>query len=869
MAVSRRATLVGLLATSLASPIVLARARLAAPSHPGGPMPAKLREEVDRLRRETLVEATGDANVIARAQIVYAWMNVLALRGIPAHPDLPAVVAQTAQPNFKQLGERLKALAFAAIDQSIRTLGALEDRPSLCGHIVADAKLPFVVKRPETFSLTYVVGDAAIKPGGGVYVPSHYFFDESPIQASDPTAENFISVRSDRPGARFVVAFVEATGMFSPRLASAANNGRVFFKLVEGELRRGDRVTVTFGDRSGGSPGFRMMFASNSALRFPLWVLTEPDGLLLTPPDVILPLVGGPVVGVRGFAPSIVASGEGFTVSIRAEDKYRNLASSAVPGWRILVNGAPFREVRASNAAVVHLDNVSFAAPGVYRFTVVSDDGKITGSANPVRVEHAPDERIYWGETHGHCGFSEGMGLATDYYRFARDEARLDFTALSEHDIWLDAGEWEAMRQASTSFNAPGRFITFMGYEWTVGPLFGGHHNVIFRNVARVQPVTSQRHPTLPDLYSGLRRDFDPKDVLVIPHAHITADATQNDRELEPLVEIASEHGTFEWLGQRYLANGLQLGFVGGDDNHIGHPGYKPRPAGPAYYYDSRGGLAAVFAKSCDRDPLFDAMKARRTYATNSERIILKVRANGAHMGEVLPPTPERTIAGVVHGTAPIASIALVRNGEPHRVMDFEDTGGAVATGDGVDVEFFSKSDAPKGANARAERIWEGRIIVDGAVLASAFSPQIDGLNTLTEWARISASDPQVVDFRLTTRGDRKAIRLTVSGSTAPMRLRVVLPAGRSRLDATIAVPGTVVSRDVDPGVSRNTGAGAFDDLISARRVRPATQLDREFNFVDRDDPHDGDYYYVRITQVDGGLAWSSPAWFGAPKKRT
>ncbi len=39
--------------------------------------------------------------------------------------------------------------------------------------------------------------------------------------------------------------------------------------------------------------------------------------------------------------------------------------------------------------------------------------------------------------------------------------------------------------------------------------------------------------------------------------------------------------------------------------------------------------------------------------------------------------------------------------------------------------------------------------------------------------------------------------------------------------------------------------------------------MDREVEFTDLDGVAPGDYYYVRVTQLDGGLAFSSPFWVG------
>jgi hypothetical protein len=40
--------------------------------------------------------------------------------------------------------------------------------------------------------------------------------------------------------------------------------------------------------------------------------------------------------------------------------------------------------------------------------------------------------------------------------------------------------------------------------------------------------------------------------------------------------------------------------------------------------------------------------------------------------------------------------------------------------------------------------------------------------------------------------------------------------------------------------------------------------MEQEFQYVDLDSPAPGDYYYVRVTQLDGAQAWSSPFWVGS-----
>jgi hypothetical protein len=198
---------------------------------------------------------------------------------------------------------------------------------------------------------------------------------------------------------------------------------------------------------------------------------------------------------------------------------------------------------------------------------------------------------------------------------------------LSEHDIWLDDLEWRTMRELSSSYLDEGRFLPFLGYEWTAPPERGGHAD---------------------------------DDVVVVPHAHAPGDWRRSDPAIERLVEIASTHGTFELFGNRYLEQGWQVGFIGSTDNHHGHPGY---PDTGTTFHTERNGLAAVLAPALTRDALFAAMRDLEAYATSGERILLEATLDGEPIGTRLPAAAERRVSARVSGTAPIEAIDIIKNG--------------------------------------------------------------------------------------------------------------------------------------------------------------------------------------------------------------
>ena len=57
-------------------------------------------------------------------------------------------------------------------------------------------------------------------------------------------------------------------------------------------------------------------------------------------------------------------------------------------------------------------------------------------------------------------------------------------------------------------------------------------------------------------------------------------------------------------------------------------------------------------------------------------------------------------------------------------------------------------------------------------------------------------------------------------------------------------------------------------DTITLQLLGNDRPLDYDLEFVDTDEPGRGDYYYVRVEQLNGARAWSSPIWVGGEEPR-
>jgi hypothetical protein len=258
---------------------------------------------------------------------------------------------------------------------------------------------------------------------------------------------------------------------------------------------------------------------------------------------------------------------------------------------------------------------------------------------------------LYWGDLHGHTELSaDASGNLYKYFIFARDSAKLDFIASTEHDTVngrrMTLFQWSQICNAAKVFNQTGQFITLPGYEWT-GNDFGVHLNVVYIN--ETYPVyfsCDTTSETVDKLLNML-----PLDSCRVSMNHPTAKTVDSwDWESAGIsgVEIVGGNRAgwppqyrYEYYGNPYgnpdqkvgaavqdaLRSGHKIGFRGNSDTHNAQPG--------------KSGLTAVYATALSRNGIFEAITNRRTYATTGARIILDIKMEGHQIGEIFQAGPE------------------------------------------------------------------------------------------------------------------------------------------------------------------------------------------------------------------------------------
>ncbi len=280
--------------------------------------------------------------------------------------------------------------------------------------------------------------------------------------------------------------------------------------------------------------------------------------------------------------------------------------------------------------------------------------------------------RTYFGDIQQHSAHSDGVGSADEAYLRARHRYGDDFVALTDHESFLGKrtgpGEWEYLKDVADRHDAPGAFATLIAYEWTGKMYPGPGHKCVYFPRRDVPIVSRDDVPAGGDLVRRVRA----LGGFASPH-HIGwtgCDEEGHDPDGQPVWEICSCHGCYEHadhpLGARgehahqlvdvMLRKGHRFGFTAASDSHglLYHHG-ECRKRDPY-----RTGLTAVQAPALTREAVFEALRARRCYATSGAKILLDVTVNGAPMGSELTERGPLHVAVSAVGESALERLDLV-----------------------------------------------------------------------------------------------------------------------------------------------------------------------------------------------------------------
>lgn len=298
------------------------------------------------------------------------------------------------------------------------------------------------------------------------------------------------------------------------------------------------------------------------------------------------------------------------------------------------------------------------------------------------------------GEMHGHSNLSDGAPDIDTYFRNIRDLAKLDFAVLTDHDhggvgaptLWAGSpSKWDLIRQKTAEYRVEGKFSTLLGYERDSYPFY--NNLVLYFRDLDADMVRGVRDGEI--TASELRALLAREDVIACPHDTYSltsnADFLAMPKELiTPFVEVISRGDACEYMGnpagaesycceggfwQDALRRGAKMGVIGGSDDHSGMNGRVDESLPYPLKYP---GVTGVWATENSPEAIFEALKAKRTYAFmlgNADgdmggRMEIDFRINGHYMGETIarPESRDLHIYYKIKSDVPVKGVTLVKN---------------------------------------------------------------------------------------------------------------------------------------------------------------------------------------------------------------
>ncbi|MSP13731.1 MAG: DUF3604 domain-containing protein [Chloroflexi bacterium] len=721
----------------------------------------------------------------------------------------------------------------------------------LYGQVELTPSRPVVAGATGTWVLTYTTGQYGFDDGGTIKVLWRFVSDWGAPQTENPAAPNYLTATTNGQ-ARLRLHF-------DPKAYVRPWQKGLVISIFDAPLEPGETVTITYGDTSGGSPGTRAQTFWEESFEFKVAVDPFGTGIFTElPSSPAIPIINGPPLQLVVVAPSEIRLDQEFTVKVRAEDMWGNPCRNYIGALAATIGQSQttYQGARRENG-VYHISGLRCSAAGTCIVSVKDEQG-LQAESNPIICQNptaslpvGERRHPFWGDLHGQSEETVGTNSVEDYFRFARDFAMLDFTGHQGNDFQITQDFWERLKQTVRAFHQPHHFIPFLGYEWSATTPAGGDRNVHLieddaplhrtshQQVADRSDESADRYP-ITALYQTLRQEtgnLDPaqRKALLVPHiGGRPCNLRWHDPELEPVIEIISAWGEFEWLLREALERGYVIGFSGGSDDHKGRPGASHPGAGAFGVY---GGLTCVYARELTRAAIWEALWQRRCYATTGQRLLLRF-ATGSHMmGEIIEVAAPPLFQVEVIGTAEIERVDFFRGTE--LVYTFP-----AAMPRAHDTVRIAWSGARIKGRARNTN-WDGTLqIRDGAIR----TVQGYAFDTPAEGIRSQSLDS--VTWQSVTTGDTDGIIVQLDGTDSTQ-----LEFHTNLLQQTLTL-GEI--RAQGGGITTHLGGV---DLQVVFELMPLGTGRRHLQLTYTDDrlPAAITPYWVRVTQVDGAKAWASP----------
>lgn len=296
-----------------------------------------------------------------------------------------------------------------------------------------------------------------------------------------------------------------------------------------------------------------------------------------------------------------------------------------------------------------------------------------------------PQYNPYFGQLHSHTSLSDGVGTPDEAFKYARDEAKADYVAITDHSNWFDdeknlanetitdvsqstSTEWKDLHKSADAYTQDGKFVAIAGFEMTWSGSTGGWGHINTFNT----PWFTSRSNSKMDLntYYNKLSEADNKDsISQLNHPGKTfgdfADFgyySQGADNVVDLVEAGNGEGLVRSSGYfpsieyytRALDKGWHLAPTNNQDNHKGK------------WVNANTARTVILADKLTKDSLYDAMRNRRVYSTEDENLRISYTVNDEQMGTILnKPTSLKAKISITDpdSTDKVGKVSIVSDG--------------------------------------------------------------------------------------------------------------------------------------------------------------------------------------------------------------
>ena len=743
-------------------------------------------------------------------------------------------------------------------------------RPEELGSVALTPTGEFEAGSYQTFQLVYTAGKFGIDDSGSMRVCFRFASDQTRPQFEDPKWANYTTIKASND------AVLEYH--YDPKGNVRPWDRTLYVKVVKGFLREGDTITITFGETRHGSPGMRLQTFLEDTFEF--HTLVDPIATYNyqpLPQQPSINIVAGPPEYYVAVLPTLRIAGQLFALRIKGEDRWGNPSDQCDLTLGLKANldivGLPETITLKPGIDAVVIEGLMVKEPGDVVVQLIDKKGTVVTCSNPLRVVEKSDLLYWWGDLHGQSEESIGTNSARQYFTFARDKAFLDATGHQANDFQITNEFWAELDHLSAEFNSDGEFVVLPGYEWSGNTGLGGDRNVYFSEEGR--QIRRSSHALVEDqsdidtdcnsaaeLFEALTvsEEFD-----VVTYAHCGgryADVKlAHDGHFEKSMEVHSSWGTFEWLVKDALEMGYRCGIVSNSDGHKGRPGASYPGAS---LFGAVGGLTCFLMPELTRQALLDCMRKRRHYATtggHGGRMMIDVAVTFEQQGTLYHDDPNLGPAdGFATSSAVIGDIVHLPDGNAELLVDI------VGAAPIERVDIFNglehvETIRPYNQEELGNRI---RVIWEGAEYRGRFRQVVwDG--------EAQFSDNQIIDASPINFFNRDKV-LTRLGTTG-LQWRALTTGNLGGFDVWVEDPygGTLKLETplVKCGIPLEE-IGLEDEVFDESGVLPrflkvfrmpdenqytSIKFSRDLKLKNRGD----NGIFIRLTQEDGTLAWTSP----------